>query len=99
MISIKISEKQEVSEMNGKAHKTRSPNSVLAVTTISHMMQHIFLGTSILFPFIMAELNLNYTEFGIVIAISSLIGGTFQIVFSLTSRKVKMKPTSRWGQM
>jgi len=70
------------------SRKIRSPNSVLAVTTISHMMQHIFLGTSILFPFIMAELNLNYTEFGIVIAISSLIGGTFQIVFSLMSRKV-----------
>jgi len=68
--------------------KTRSPNSVLAVTTISHMMQHIYVGTSILFPFIMSGLNLNYTEFGIAIAASSLLGGTFQILFSVASRKI-----------
>ena len=74
--------------MNVTSEKTRSPNSVLAVTTISHMMQHIFVGTSILFPFIMSELNLNYTEFGVVIAVSSLIGGMFQIFFSVASRKI-----------
>jgi len=68
--------------------KTRSPNSVLAVTTISHMMQHIYVGTSILFPFIMSGLKMNYTEFGIAIAASSLIGGTFQILFSIASRKI-----------
>jgi len=68
--------------------KTRSPNSVLAVTTMSHMMQHIYVGTSILFPFIMSGLNLNYTEFGIAIAASSLLGGTFQILFSVASRKI-----------
>jgi hypothetical protein len=39
--------------MDVNAEETRSPNSVLAVATISHMMQHIFVGTSILFPFIM----------------------------------------------
>jgi len=74
--------------MSGNSGKTRSPNSVLAVTTISHMMQHIYVGTSILFPFIMSGLNLNYTEFGIVIAASSLIGGIFQIIFSIASRKI-----------
>jgi len=74
--------------MNGSPQKTRSPNSVLAVTTISHMMQHIYVGTSILFPFIMSGLNMNYTEFGIAIAVSSLIGGTFQLLFSVASRKI-----------
>jgi len=68
--------------------KIRSANSVLAIATISHMMQHIFVGTSILFPLIIADLKLNYTEFGIAIAVSSLIGGIFQIVFSMISRKV-----------
>jgi len=52
------------------------------------MMQHIYLGASILFPFIMSELKLNYTEFGIVIAASSLIGGVSQIFFSVASRKI-----------
>jgi len=74
--------------MDVNSGKTRSPNSVLAVTTISHMMQHIYVGTSILFPFIMSGLNLNYTEFGIAIAASSLIGGTFQLLFSVASRKI-----------
>jgi len=70
------------------SERTRSPSGVLAVTTVSHMMQHIFVGTSILFPFIMSELNLNYTEFGGVIAVSSLIGGMFQIFFSVASRRI-----------
>lgn len=68
--------------------KKRSANNVLAITTISHMMQHIFVGTSILFPLIIADLKLNYTEFGIAVAVSSLIGGLFQIVFSMVSRKI-----------
>lgn len=52
------------------------------------MMQHIFVGTTILFPLIIADLNLNYTEFGIAIAASSLTGGMFQIVFSMISRRI-----------
>ena len=75
-------------KMEEELEKTCSPNSVLAVTTISHMMQHIFVGTSILFPFIMSDLNLNYTEFGIIMGVSSLIGGLSQILFSLASRKI-----------
>ena len=70
------------------SRKIRSPNNVLAITTISHLMQHIYVGISILFPFIMSGLNLNYTEFGIAIAASSLIGGTFQLLFSMASRKI-----------
>jgi len=71
-----------------KEAKIRSANSVLAITTVSHMMQHIFVGTSVLFPLIIADLNLNYTEFGVVVAAASLIGGLFQIVFSVASRKI-----------
>ena len=44
--------------MGLNSERTRSPSGVLAVTTVSHMMQHIFVGTSILFPFIMSELSL-----------------------------------------
>jgi len=52
------------------------------------MMQHIFVGTSILFPLIMLDLGLNYTEFGIAIAVSSFAGGTLQVFFSVASRKI-----------
>ncbi len=73
---------------DAKVAKKRSANSVLAVTTLSHTMQHIFVGTSILFPIIVAELSLNYTEFGAAVAVSSLVGGLFQIVFSVASRRI-----------
>ena len=52
------------------------------------MMQHIFVGTSVLFPVILAELNLNYAEFGVALAASSAVGGLFQIIFSTLSRKI-----------
>jgi len=74
--------------LGSKKTEGRTANSVLAVTTLSHMMQHIYVGTSVLFPLIMAELNMNYTEFGVAIAVSSLIGGLFQVFFSMISRRI-----------
>ena len=73
---------------NRKNVKDRSPTKVLIVATISHIMQHIYVGSSVLLPLIVAELNLNYTEFGLAIAISSLAGGLSQILFSAASRKI-----------
>ncbi|KYH41020.1 MAG: hypothetical protein AYL32_008380 [Candidatus Bathyarchaeota archaeon B26-2] len=83
-----MSKRWLVEEMDVNVGKMRSPKSVLAITTASHMMQHIYVGTSILFPFIMTSLNLNYTEFGVAIAASSLFGGIFQLLFSVASRKI-----------
>lgn len=67
---------------------TKSPIKVLIIATISHIMQHIYVGSSVLLPLIVAELNLDYTELGLAIAISSLAGGLSQILFSALSRKV-----------
>ncbi|MBS7625277.1 MFS transporter [Candidatus Bathyarchaeota archaeon] len=66
----------------------RSPIKVLFITTVSHVMQHIYVGSSVLLPLIIADLKLNYTEFGLAIAISSLIGGFSQVLFSIASRKI-----------
>jgi len=52
------------------------------------MMQHIFVGTSILLPLIVSDLGLNYTEFGVAIAVSTLIGGLSQMLFGICSRKI-----------
>jgi len=51
-------------------------------------MQHIYVGSSILIPLIIKELELNYTEFGLAMALSSLIGGLTQILFSVASRRI-----------
>jgi predicted MFS family arabinose efflux permease len=68
--------------------RKRSPTSVLIVTTFSHFMQHIYVGSSILLPLIVKDLKLSYTEFGLAVALSSLIGGLSQIVFSIASRRI-----------
>jgi len=68
--------------------KDRSPKSVLIITTFSHLMQHIYVGSSILLPLIIEDLRLSYTEFGLVMALSSLIGGLSQIFFSIASRRI-----------
>jgi len=51
-------------------------------------MQHIYVGSSILLPLIIEDLRLSYTEFGLVMALSSLIGGLSQIFFSIASRRI-----------
>ncbi|MEM2179624.1 MAG: MFS transporter [Nitrososphaeria archaeon] len=67
--------------------KNVSAKQVLAITTLSHMMQHIFVGMSVLYPTIVSELNLSYTEFGLAIAISSMVGGLLQLAPSILSRR------------
>lgn len=69
------------------SQKNVSANRVLAITTLSHMMQHIFVGMSVLYPTIVSELKLSYTEFGLAIAISSIMGGLLQLAPSVLSRK------------
>jgi predicted MFS family arabinose efflux permease len=65
-----------------------SPRNVLFIVTLSHTMQHIFVGSSILFPLIISELSMDYMEFGLAIAVAALIGGLSQIVFSIASRRI-----------
>jgi DHA1 family purine base/nucleoside efflux pump-like MFS transporter len=75
-----------LTEEGGRGAK--ASKKVLAVVTLSHAMQHLFVGLSILFPIMISELNLSYSSFGLIIGISSFIGGILQIVFSMSSRAV-----------
>lgn len=71
-----------------RGQRNVSANRTLAIVTISHMMQHIFIGTSVLYPLIRDELNLSYTEFGAAVALSSMVGGLFQLIPSIISRRI-----------
>lgn len=66
--------------------EAKASKMVLAIVTSSHAMQHLFVGLSILFPIMITDLNLSYSSFGLIIGISSFIGGILQIVFSISSR-------------
>lgn len=66
----------------------KASKRVLAIVTSSHAMQHLFVGLSILFPIMIADLNLSYSSFGLIMGVASFIGGILQIAFSMSSRAV-----------
>ncbi len=55
---------------------------------ISHMAQHLYSGSSILYQNIREDLGLNYTQIGVMVGISSILGGLLQMGYSLASRWV-----------
>ncbi|MEM2920851.1 MAG: MFS transporter [Candidatus Bathyarchaeia archaeon] len=67
--------------------RNRSAKGVLTIVTVSHTMQHLYVGMSVLFPLIITDLNISYTEFGLIMAVSLIMGGLPQIAFSILSRK------------
>lgn len=69
----------------------KSDMRVTATLTISHMVQHLFSGASILFPSIKEALSLNYTQIGLMIGLTNIIGGFLQMLYSIMSRKVSRR--------
>ena len=59
---------------------------VLATVTLSHVSQHFYVGLSVLYPEIMTELGLNYTQLGLMTGTSSMISGFAQMIWSLLVR-------------
>jgi FSR family fosmidomycin resistance protein-like MFS transporter len=66
--------------------RSRSSRGILAILTTSHLAQHLYVGISILYPNIMADLSISYTELGIITGSSSAISGFLQIVYSIAAR-------------
>ncbi len=54
--------------------------------TIPHLAQHLFAGSSILYNNIMEDLNLSYTQIGLIVGVVNILGGFLQIFFSVASR-------------
>jgi len=49
-------------------------------------MQHVFLGIGVLYPIIVVEFGLSFTQLGIVIASTTVTSGFLQLLFSILSR-------------
>lgn len=64
----------------------KSERGVLAAVTFSHLAQHFYVGLSVLYPNIMTDLNLNYTQLGIMTGTTAIISGFLQMVWSLLNR-------------
>ncbi|MFH0849254.1 MAG: MFS transporter [archaeon] len=75
-----------------QSHVTkRSEKGVLAVVTLSHLAQHFYVGISILYTYMMLDLNLSYTQLGIMTGLISIISGFLQIVWSFLNRSVSRR--------
>lgn len=72
--------------LNGKPER-----GVLAAVTFSHLSQHFYAGLSVLYPAIMLDLNLNYTQLGVMTGIATVVSGFLQMMWSLLTRFVSRR--------
>ncbi|MFQ6135116.1 MAG: MFS transporter, partial [Nitrososphaerales archaeon] len=64
-----------------------SPNIVLAVVTLSHAVNHMYMGIlPLLYTPILNDLGLSYTQLGVIIAVHLFILGVMQFGSSILSR-------------
>ena len=52
-----------------------SEKRVVWAITVSHLVQHLFAGVSILYQSIREELGLSYTQLGTMIGLANVLGG------------------------
>jgi nitrate/nitrite transporter NarK len=60
---------------------------VIGTLTLSHFAQHLFSGASILYQSIREDLSLSYTQIGLMVGISSILGGFLQMGYSIAGRR------------
>lgn len=77
----------------------RSERGVLAAVTFSHLAQHFYIGISILYPYMMSDLNLSYTQLGIMTGLIATISGFLQMIWSLLNRYVSRRLLLGIGNM
>ena len=63
--------------------KGNSETRTLAAVAFSHVAQHFFVDLSVLYPAMMADLDLNYTWLGIMTAVAAIMSGFLQMAWSL----------------
>jgi len=85
--------------MNNPKRPGRTEKGVLAAITSSHLAQHFCVGFSVLYPDIMSDLNLNYTELGVVSGANSIVSGFIQMLWSLLSRSVAKRALLGFGNV
>lgn len=68
-----------------------SETRTLAAVTFSHVAQHFYVGLSVLYPAMMADLNLSYTQLGIITGVAAIMSGFLQMAWSLLNRYVSRR--------
>jgi len=69
--------------------KASSPNTILAIVTLSHAATHLYLGLMpVLYPAILEDLKLSYMELGLLVTGYSLAVSLPQVVFGFLRKYV-----------
>jgi predicted MFS family arabinose efflux permease len=89
----------EAGIVKGSQQIGRSKRQVLAAVTFSHLAQHFYIGISILYPYMMLDLNLSYTQLGIMTGLISTISGFLQMMWSILNRYVSRRLLLGLGNM
>ncbi|MCJ7760534.1 MFS transporter [Candidatus Bathyarchaeota archaeon] len=85
--------------MENVKYRPKSTKNVLAVATMSHMTQHLYMGASVLYPSIMASLQLSYSEIGLAVSVGSILAGFLQLMMSILSRYVPRRIILGFGNL
>jgi len=85
--------------MNNSKRQGRTEKGVLAAITFSHLAQHFCVGFSVLYPDIMSDLSLNYTQLGLMSGANSIVSGFLQMLWSLLSRSVAKRALLGFGNV
>jgi predicted MFS family arabinose efflux permease len=73
-------------ELQESVAKEKSERTILTTVTLSHVSQHLYVGLSVLYPDMMRDLAMNYTQLGVVTGTSSMVSGFLQMVWSILAR-------------
>jgi FSR family fosmidomycin resistance protein-like MFS transporter len=85
--------------MEAVQDRTKSTGRVLAVATMSHMTQHLYMGVSVLYPSIMTSLQLNYYELGLAVSVGAILAGILQLMMSILSRYAPRRVILGFGNL
>jgi len=77
----------------------KSERRILSTVTLSHVSQHFYVGLSVLYPEIMRDLSMNYTQLGVVTGTSSMVSGFLQMAWSLLARYVPRRVLLGFGNI
>ncbi len=66
----------------------RAEKRILGLLAVSHFSQHLWVGVAVLYPYILSDLRLSYTELGLATGMAAIISGSLQLAYSIMSRYI-----------
>ncbi|HLY65172.1 MAG TPA: MFS transporter [Chloroflexota bacterium] len=76
------------------------PNPVLAMISSAHGVTHMYTALlPLVYPYVIQQFGISYGELGLVVGVSSAIGGVIQLVFGIAGRHLSHKLLVGFGNI